>query len=128
MPLVLKSGGLLYKDGGLAYIPAGGDPCVCCYECGPQSFASGGGGYYEKVHNLQPFSGYMTLSWNAYRVPDRFRVEVNGVVIFDSGVVSGSGSHTFCRPTGAQVKVIVDGSPGGTAWDYTLTCPDGSAC
>jgi len=125
MPIAIKNGAILLKPAGLGFVATGGDPCSCCFDCGPQSFASGGAGHYERVHRVQAASGSMTLDWNAFTVPDRFRVFINGTAIYDTGNASGSGSFTFCKPANAEVKIVVDG-PQGTGWQYSLSCPTGS--
>lgn len=128
MPLAYKDGALVLKGNTLGL--AGDVNCGCCYECGLQTYSSGVIGLYSRDHSLPPESGQVTFSWWAFRIRDRFAIEMNGVLLYDSGPVSGSGTFTFCKPLGVlEVKILVYGDVdnfGSTAWEYALSCPAGS--
>lgn len=89
--------------------------------------------------------GNMTFNYNAYSVPDRFKVyavpvdsRLADVLLFDSGYRGstncgyadnlsgqGSGSIQLTKPDGCIfVKVIVEAPCAGTAWEYALSCPE----
>jgi len=88
--------------------------------------------------------GNMTFSYDAYSVPDRFRVfavpmdsRLPDVLLFDSGYRGsegcgyannlsglGSGSVQLMKPDGSTfIKVVVEAPCEGTAWEYALSCP-----
>lgn len=70
-------------------------------------------------------SGTVTLTWEAYGIPDQFDVYYEGILVYSTmGPVSGAGSApiTFGPGTETFVTVVVTG-PAGTAWDYVITCP-----
>lgn len=89
--------------------------------------------------------GNMVFTYDAYNVPDRFKVigipvdkSRPEVLLFDSGfrgsmtcgyatVLSGTGagSVNIFKPDGMiYVKVIVEAPCEGTAWEYLLACPN----
>lgn len=85
--------------------------------------SSGGPGVTINNHNVPSKEGEVTFTYDAFSIPDSFKVEANGTVYLDTGSISGSGSKTFCKPQGVTtIKVTVTG-PEGTAWTYTLGCP-----
>lgn len=88
--------------------------------------------------------GNMTFTYDAYSVPDRFKVigipvdqNQPQVLLYDSGfrgsqpcgyanniAGQGSGSVSIFKPDGMiYVKVIVEAPCEGTAWEYLLACP-----
>jgi len=90
--------------------------------------------------------GNMTFTYNAYNVPDRFKVfavpsdsRLPDQLLFDSGYVGndisracsnitlsglGSGSVQLLKSDGCIfVKVVVEATCGQTGWDYVLSCP-----
>lgn len=89
--------------------------------------------------------GVMTFAYDAYSVPDRFKVfavpidsRLPDIPLFDSGyrgdticgwadVLSGegAGTATLNKPDGCIfIKVVVEAPCEGTAWEYSLTCPE----
>ena len=96
--------------------------------------------------------GTMNFIYDAYGVPDRFRVfavpidtRQQDVLLFDSGyrgtpptifpyscaypyvlaANSGDGSALINKPDGCIfIKVVVEAPCDGTAWEYSLTCPE----
>lgn len=121
MPVYLYNGAILLVDGQVAT----SENC-CCNFCVPGTLiasTSGGEGTTVNVYQVPARSGLMTLSWDAFTVPDDFRIEIDGNVVFRTGPLSDRGSATICKPEGVtEVTVIVEG-PGGTAWEYSLSCP-----
>lgn len=88
--------------------------------------------------------GNMTFSYDAYSVPDRFRVfavpmdsRLSDVLLFDSGYRGsdncgyttslsglGAGNVQLMKPDGCTfIKVVVEAPCEGTAWEYSLSCP-----
>ena len=74
---------------------------------------------------LDSSRGYVTLTYNMYSVPDQLELVYEGATIFSTGgLVSGrriitrliDGDDEFM-----YVKITATNS--GTAWDFTLTCP-----
>ena len=89
--------------------------------------------------------GNMSFEYDAYSVPDRFIVfavptdtRLPDILLFDSGYrgnspcgyvesVSGigRGSVQILKPDGCVfVKVVVEAPCSGTAWEYSLSCPE----
>ena len=67
----------------------------------------------------------MVLSYNSYDIKDRYVIDYDGQVEFDSGFVSGNGIHSFTKPDGVdEISVTVNGGDLGTRWNYTLSCPE----
>ncbi len=88
--------------------------------------ASGGFGVTTTVHELGttgPIS--FLVSWDMLIQKDQMQVFYEGVEIFDTGVVGGTGSHTVEVPAGtsSQVTVVMTGPEAGTVWYYTVHCP-----
>ena len=90
--------------------------------------------------------GIMNFVYDAYSVPDRFKVfavpidaRKPDILLFDSGYrgaidcgyathipgSGGSGSVSIMKPDGCIfIKVIVEAPCAGTAWEYSLSCPE----
>lgn len=112
--------------------------------------ASRSGGAGTTITNVDisqlPVGASFDMRFNAYDVPDKFIVEYEGVVVFDSGWrgaqnyvdanpdlypggLSGSGSGTreamFVKNRDDSFIVTVIGPESGTAWDYAIraNCP-----
>lgn len=94
--------------------------------CGALS-ESGGEGITISSFTVPNNEGQITFAYEAYTVQDAFKVEANGVVYVDTGLVAGSGSETFCKPSGVTMVTVTVSGLSGTAWNYILGCPD-SAC
>lgn len=89
--------------------------------------------------------GNMSFYYDAYSIPDRFKVfavpmdsRLPDVLLFDSGyrgsggcgyatVISGTGGGNvqLTKPDGCiYIKVVVEAPCAGTAWEYSLSCPE----
>ena len=118
--------------------------------CGAGANYSGGIAYPSvDTINLGSSTGVVTLSFNAYNVPDRFVIEFDGSVVIDTGyrgsgayqnslnnalialgeptapiVGAGAGSATFNKTTATTTATLKVYAPmTGTGWDATLSCP-----
>jgi len=120
--------------------------------CGVDNAFSGGESFpNETMITLGSGLGTVTLTFDALDIPDKFVVEYDGDVVIDTGyrgnssnqaaldaalaarglpsetiVGVGAGTMSFTKttanPTVAIVRVYAPMS--GTAWNYTLGCPD----
>jgi hypothetical protein len=104
--------------------------------CGTTRTVTGGGLRTETRHDLGRTSGTFRFEFDALTLPDRFQIFYEGREIEDTGFVprpddpdSGRGSRTvpFGPGPSTSVTVVVTGSEPGTAWDYTVECPNGGA-
>ncbi len=106
---------------------------------------SGGQGVQVTEVNLGTATGYVTLNFDAYDVPDRFVVVWDNETVIDTGyrgdpaydadlgnlglppvVGQGNGSATFNKylSTPTKARLIVRAPLGSTYWEATLGCPD----
>ena len=83
-----------------------------------------------------PIGSTFDFQFEAYSVPDKFKVEYDGSVRLDSGwrgsrapygeVLSGPGTLTeyelFTKTGADSTKVVVSGEQSGTAWKYRVRC------
>ena len=91
--------------------------------CG--SVQTGGAGTTTDTYTVPTEEGVMVLSYNSYDIKDRYVIDYDGQMEFDSGFVSGSGIHSFTKPDGIdEISVTVNGGDLNTAWTYTLSCPE----
>lgn len=114
------------------------------YECATTGASvSGSSGITQTLHALSGKAGNVSISWNTYSIPDRIDVYVDGKWKAGTGTTAApppplcpcssplpgfiGSSGTFSVPVEASsknVEVYVSGCTGsGTAWDYTLKCP-----
>jgi hypothetical protein len=85
---------------------------------------SGGAGVTTNIHELGRKSGTFIFSWDALSIPDKFDIFYQGVLLFSTGFVSFTGTHTLTYAgSSTQVTVVVTGSAPGTAWTYIVNCP-----
>jgi hypothetical protein len=125
MKIALKAGAYATPVILAAAVPVG----VAAVTPGPAqpcsgSTTSGGAGVTTTVHELGRTSGSFLFSWDALTIPDKFDVFYQGALVFSTGFVSFTGTHTITYTgTSTQVTVIVTGSSPSTAWDYTVACP-----
>jgi len=123
--------------------PAGSIPIYGRYECSYVSY-SGGVGNFEYIVDLGTATGSTVLTFEAYSVPDIFKVEYNGVEVINTGYRGedgtydgvpvtvagpGAGSASFNKTTASPTwaKVIIEAPFSGTAWEVSLGCPGGAS-
>jgi hypothetical protein len=72
-----------------------------------------GAGFYVDSMNLGTGTGEVSFNYNAYEVPDRYILELDGIQIFDSGFVSsafgGSLPYDYFLQTKQFSKSFIDG-------------------
>ncbi len=111
--------------------------------CGAWSPSSSGGA--EGTLDLRDIrvidaGAVFDFDFNAYSIPDKFRVEYpTGTIQLDSGwcgssapndggVLSGPGAFQelglLMKGTANTLKVLVTGEQPGTAWNYKIRCTD----
>lgn len=87
---------------------------------------SGGAGVTISAHYIAANGGVLRFAYEAYGIPDEFVITYEGRQIYSSGGPV-SGYHVadvaFGPGTSTSVTVTVTG-PSGTAWDYTISCPN----
>ena len=123
--------------------PAGSIPIYGRFECSAGA-ASGSFGNFEYIVDLGTATGSTVLTFEAYSVPDIFKVEYNGVEVINTGyrgtsgtydgvpvTVAGPGSGTasFNKTTSSPTwaKVIIEAPFSSTAWEASLGCPGGAS-
>lgn len=119
--------GATFKGAGVQcgeWIGTAYEACAPEVPCGGSSQASGGAGVTVRFHSMGSAAGTVTFTYDAFGVPDAFKVEGGGQVFVDIPSTSGSGVRQFTKPSGVStVKVTVTG-PSGTAWEYSISCPN----
>ena len=86
--------------------------------------ASGGQGTFARTYNMGQASGSVTFAYDAYTIPDAFQVSSGGTIVFTTGgLVSGTGQKSFALTGSPLVFVAVSAPQSGTAWQFSLTCP-----
>ncbi len=90
---------------------------------------SGGAGVTTTIHDLSVASGTFLFSYDMLSIPDRADVYLgagtSGPLLFTTGgFVSGFNAVTIPFTGSALVTVVITGSSSGTAWDYTVSCPN----
>src|SRR5262245_33803886 len=88
--------------------------------------SSGGPEAYTNVFDTAIQEGSVRIDYNMYPLPDSMRVYYEGRLLFDSGLVSGSGTTNIAYGPGTATKLTLVVNEGGnydpnTAWDYTVT-------
>lgn len=86
---------------------------------------SGGYEIDTKTISFPAQAGSFDFSFDAYGIPDKFRVEdtFGHVYAQSNGFISEEFSATIQKPGGVtEIKVTVEGSEDGTAWEYSLSC------
>ncbi len=109
---------------------------------------SGGSGSYNIPITLGSTTGTVWLVFNAYSVPDKFQVIYDSTTVIDTGFRgsssynsalnalgypnvsgAGSGSASFYKGTSTTTATVIVTAPlSGTAWEFTLSCPQFSYC
>lgn len=95
---------------------------------------SGGYGVIPTLHSIGNKSGTIQLTYEMFSVPDKLEVFYGNELLFSTkefspdGFVSGSNTknitYTYEEKTGTEIEVIVTGDKIGTAWEYTVNCPE----
>ena len=89
---------------------------------------AGGDAPETHTHELGKTKGTFGFSYQTYTIKDQIQVIYGGSTIFDTGCVGASGTVNLPFAGTAHevtVKVIpnCEGDTSGTAWNYTVTCP-----
>lgn len=92
------------------------------------STTNGGNTPDTQSYNLGQNSGTFDFTYEAYGVKDRFIVTYEGGTLFDSGCISNGTTRPLSYSGGSRtvtVEVVpnCDGDT-GTAWNYTVACPN----
>lgn len=113
-------------------------------QCGERVVFSGHKGTHSFQANLGSNRGLVTLDYNAFFIPDRFRVSFDGNEVINTGFrgsnaydsqlialgfppVSGSntGNATFNKNSSSTIATInVDAPLVDTYWELIISCPD----
>src|SRR5262249_26095266 len=88
--------------------------------------SSGGPQASTNVVDTGQTSGNINISYNFFDIPDELRVYYQGVLIADSGLISGSGTTNISFGPGVSTFVTLIMNQGGnansnTVWNYTVT-------
>ena len=90
---------------------------------------SGGFGVTPTLHSVGSMSGTIQLNYEMYSIPDKLEVFYEGKLLFSTnGFVSGNKSESIVYEYNdstktEEIEVIVTGDNAGTAWEYTVNCP-----
>ena len=76
------------------------------------------------------FEGSVEIDYDFQTIPDRMTVYYDGVLIYDTGLISGFGSFAVDYGPGGSTNVLIVMNEGGNAnqgtiWDYTATILSG---
>ncbi len=88
---------------------------------------SGGFGVTPTLHSVGSKSGTIQLNYEMYSIPDKLEVFYEGKLLFSTnGFVSGNKTEsiTYNYNKETEIEVIVTGNDAGTAWEYTVNCPE----
>jgi hypothetical protein len=88
---------------------------------------SGGFGVTPTLHSVGSKSGTILLNYEMYSIPDKLEVFYEGKLLFSTnGFVSGNKTEsiTYNYNKETEIEVIVTGNDAGTAWEYTVNCPE----
>lgn len=144
---------VVYQEGPKAWRPID-PYCVTeepSIPCGTSSSYSGGESFpTEEYINLGDDTGTVTLNYDAITVPDKFTVEWDGNIVIDTGYRgdpsnqaaldsalagrglppetiqgAGVGTASFSKTNSSSIAIVRVWAPmAGTAWNFTLTCPE----
>src|SRR5262249_16965407 len=95
----------------------------------PASSAGGAQAYTNIIGPVQP-EGTVQVDYNFYTIPDRMTIYYQNALIFDSGVVSGSGTFSVDYGPGTDTNIVIvmnegDNPNRSTVWDYIATVYSG---
>lgn len=85
---------------------------------------SGGQGTFTNTYDLGT-CGKFEFSYDAFTIPDHVQVLNDGKTIFDTGgpVSGGQSVQLYVTGSATLVTVVVIASEDGTAWTYSVGCP-----
>lgn len=86
---------------------------------------SGGQGIFSNTYDLGK-CGDFTFRYQAYFIPDQFQIFQDDNLIFDTGGKVSGGATVTVTAVGQTtlIRVVVTADLSGTAWNYTVGCPD----
>jgi hypothetical protein len=86
---------------------------------------SGSAAAVTNIVNTLTNQGTLIINYNFFQIPDTMHIYYDGVRIFDSGLISGTGSFTVDYGPGTATDVVIimneGGNPNTTEWQYTVT-------
>lgn len=91
--------------------------------------ASGGQGTTRTRHGLGAFPGLIRITYDMFSIPDQLDCYWKGLLVASTaGLVSGTGELVWTYdPQSGEPQwclVIVSAPQSGTAWVYTINCPE----
>lgn len=86
---------------------------------------SGEEGIFTNIYDLRS-PGKFKFTYDAYRIPDRFQVFSENDLLFDTGgpVSGGQTVELTLSCLSTIIRVVVTAEEDGTAWEYTVGCPE----
>lgn len=84
---------------------------------------SGGQGTFSFAYNMGASSGTVTFMYDSYSIPDAFDVFNGGASVFSTGGLVSGGTSVDFQLSSAFVYVNVSAPQSGTAWDFSISCP-----
>lgn len=133
--LTIKAADGWYQSGGMYREMRNGellrpvvcDECVITTPCGQQTAFSGQQSYPDtQAFNLGSDTGEVTVTYNAFSVPDRFIVKLDNVIVSDTGYVGssdfdfgGSSRNSFTSSLTGKLDPVT-----GTVYPDTLNFPE----
>ena len=79
----------------------------------------------DQIFNVGATAGRLTVNYNMQQQTNRMQVSYGGVVIYDTGVATNSGTFALNFGPGAATNLLLIMNPGGalpgTNWNYTAT-------
>ena len=86
---------------------------------------SGGMAEYVKLIDTGTNVGTITIDYQMYGIPDRMVVYNGTNVIYDTGMVSGTGHLVLNYSNSTIITIVMNPGGGnlGTAWNFTYTAP-----
>jgi len=86
---------------------------------------SGGQGIFSNTYDLGK-CGDFPFRYQAFTIPDQFQIFQDDNLIFDTGGKVSGGATVTVTAVGQTtlIRVVVTADLSGTAWNYTVGCPD----
>ena len=96
---------------------------ICTAKC-PTTQRSGGQGTTALNIDMLRKSGTFPVQYQMYGIPDQLSIKYEGLLMLDTGLVSGDGSASvFFNGTSKIITVTINAPLPGTAWDVSVGCP-----